>query len=1244
MKPHRRTPLTQPDTSQSDQGFSRRTALKGLAAIGLVAAGPGQVFLAAPAYAATTTATPVVPPLPETVSGVSSPKVPIVSGWRYTSRPPVSFWSAGTNTSSWSSIQVPGEPALQGQNVPSNAECAYRTTIAVPADYAGKTILLRFDGVYSYARVWVNGTLVRTHDGGFTTWYADITSSVTPGQQATLTVGVTDRPDSIAGQSAYSKHTIGGILRDVTLVALPASHLTRLHVDTTFDATYTNATLTVTAAAAGLAAGASGTVSLSLTDPAGRQVALSPSTITLTGATPQAVAAIPVTAPLKWDAEHPNLYTLRSTYQTQGQSQTVSQQVGFRQVKIVGNKLLVNGKPVTLLGVCHHSMTEALGRATTPALEEQALRLYKEANCNFVRTTHYPPTTALLDWADRIGLYVEVEAPVCFQGGTVDDPAYEGVYLAQYAEMLERDRSRACVIEWALGNESGVGGVNFYAERAYSRQTDPSRPTVFEDRRSDSGGPQADIYSGHYPSVGGPGNASQPIQYGEFAHVACYNRETLRVDPAVRDFWGKSIAKFATWLRTTDGIVGGAIWAAIDEVFNLPAGSVGYGEWGIIDLHRRRKPEFWLTQKAFSPVQIADGTLAGLTPGGAVPVNVTNWYDHSNLGELAIAWRIGSRSGTLGGVNIAARQSGTLTVPAGPWSAGDVLQLTFRRGTAVVDDYRLSLNTPATPAFTPVGGTTPTVQETANRIIVTGVDKPFTVVFDKVTARLVEATVSGTRVLTGGPDLIISRLSPGPWTGVSTTVTTSGGQAIVTLTGRFGTINTSIKVAVDGRGLLTTTYTIANPPGDPVTDVGLAYMMTGKTDTLTWQRDAQWTVYPADHIGRTAGTAVKWRASGTDGYRTQPTWPWSQDTHSYDLFGKNSAAHWTNDFRGTKINVRLAKATAGSTGPGAQVESGGTDAVRLAPVNPPVIDNASPQVVYNGTWTKKASAGGAVDGRFGTEAISNVTGATAQLTFTGSGVALYASPRDDLGIVKISIDGAVAASVDLYGTGKAPAQLVFRSAPLTYGQHTIRVECTGTKNAASSGTSALVNAFRVVNQIIDDADSRVLYTGNWTHDGANRSSTTSDLGRTESYSKEVGATATTAFWGAGVRVIAPKGPSEGIVEVSVDGGVPTRVDLYAASKQSQQNVFERTGLVEGEHTVTVRVTGQKNSSATDTFVCLDAFEVLIADPFTPYDPGVNLITSARLAYTDLDWGNPPDKAIRLSANYTATTRMRLVGG
>ncbi|MFF5788030.1 hypothetical protein ACFY8P_24085 [Streptomyces sp. NPDC012693] len=101
------------------------------------------------------------------------------------------------------------------------------------------------------------------------------------------------------------------------------------------------------------------------------------------------------------------------------------------------------------------------------------------------------------------------------------------------------------------------------------------------------------------------------------------------------------------------------------------------------------------------------------------------------------------------------------------------------------------------------------------------------------------------------------------------------------------------------------------------------------------------------------------------------------------------------------------------------------------------------------------------------------------------------------------------------------------------------------------------------------------------------------------------------------------------------------MDLYAGSKQYQQKVFEQTGLTDGEHTVTVAVTGDKNTSATDPFVTLDAFEALESDPYEPTS-GVDLIVSARINYPDLAWGNHTDSPITLEPGRSATARFRLL--
>ena len=86
----------------------------------------------------------------------------------------------------------------------------------------------------------------------------------------------------------------------------------------------------------------------------------------------------------------------------------------------------------------------------------------------------------------------------------------------------------------------------------------------------------------------------------------------------MRNYWGHFIKRFWENSYTSEGCLGGAIWAGFEEVFMLPDSPVGYGQWGIVDEWRRPKPEFWLTKKAYSPVRITESELPN--PGSGQPL------------------------------------------------------------------------------------------------------------------------------------------------------------------------------------------------------------------------------------------------------------------------------------------------------------------------------------------------------------------------------------------------------------------------------------------------------------------------------------------------------------------------------------------------------------------------------------------------------------------------------------------------
>ena len=132
---------------------------------------------------------------------------------------------------------------MQGYAIEHDKPFTYRKSFIVPTDFADKHTILRFDGVYSYARLFVNGTFVREHHGGFTRWETDVTPFIRVGKKNEVQLEVTDRIDDISYASRYAYNPIGGVLRDVTLFALPTTCLYNFYAETHLDATYKDAVL-----------------------------------------------------------------------------------------------------------------------------------------------------------------------------------------------------------------------------------------------------------------------------------------------------------------------------------------------------------------------------------------------------------------------------------------------------------------------------------------------------------------------------------------------------------------------------------------------------------------------------------------------------------------------------------------------------------------------------------------------------------------------------------------------------------------------------------------------------------------------------------------------------------------------------------------------------------------------------------------------------------------------------------------
>ena len=357
-----------------------------------------------------------------------------------------------------------------------------------------------------------------------------------------------------------------------------------------------------------------------------------------------------------WSAEEPRLYTLQiELSDADGQIIEISSQlIGFKSVKIVGQELLVNGKPVIFYGINRHDFNRYTGRALTRDDMREDLLELKRWNFNAVRTSHYPNDAAFLDLCDELGFYVIGEANIeshAFIASICDDPKYLTAFVDRVGRMIQRDIHHPAVVMWSLGNESGAG-VNHEAAAAYARSFDPSRPLHYEGGiRGNWMGSHSltDVICPMYPSITAikeyatSSKADRPLIMCEYSHAMGNSNGTLA------DYWEV--------IESTPGLQGGFIWEFWDHgpVQKMPDGTTrnayggDYGEVkhdgnfccdGMVFPDRTAKPAMHEFKAIASPAKI---TAAKASTGNFKIFNKNFFKD---LSGYEVHWSI-TRDGVI---------------------------------------------------------------------------------------------------------------------------------------------------------------------------------------------------------------------------------------------------------------------------------------------------------------------------------------------------------------------------------------------------------------------------------------------------------------------------------------------------------------------------------------------------------------------------------------------------------------------
>ena len=558
---------------------------------------------------------------------------------------------------SWGTIAVPGCWEAHGfckprYNYPDSLTGYYRTSFTLPEGWKDKQVVLRFDGVLRGYELWLNGKRVGTWESGFNTCQFDLTPYLTKkaykGEPQLLAMRVYSHFKGYEFDCNDDWAPMG-IFRDVTLFAVPNTHLSDLTVTTKM-----NGEVKVTAAIAN--ATKNTTAVYEILDAKGNVVS--------TGGR--------IEQPKLWTAETPYLYTLRVYVKEKKRVlQTFTQKIGIREVSIDGNVLKLNGRPIKLRGVNAHSTDPKTVKVISDDLTLKDLRMMKEASVNFIRLSHYPREPRFYELADSLGFYLIDEVPFGFGDKHLSNRSYQDILKTRALATVCRDKNHPSVILWSVGNENPLPQTCVEVGD-YVGQIDPSRPYCFPqvgsyfrsffEGKTPKGFPsKAPVYAPHYPTTDQLGGFYQhldrPVVFTEYCH-------TLGISFEDHDRQWEIIER-------TPGLAGGAVWEWADQGVSFTQRNDGgkwrtdgaerdqrvythkdggfemngnYGADGLLYADRTPLPNYYELQRnyarAFARLVFCDSISAKL--------EVVNRFDFLNLkGNVTFRWALTSNRDTV---------------------------------------------------------------------------------------------------------------------------------------------------------------------------------------------------------------------------------------------------------------------------------------------------------------------------------------------------------------------------------------------------------------------------------------------------------------------------------------------------------------------------------------------------------------------------------------------------------------------
>lgn len=496
---------------------------------------------------------------------------PPADGWRALAVPGNWTMQISEDLPHYTNVQMPfpGPPPRLPERNPTGV---YRRTVDVPADWDGRRLVLRLDGVETAHAVWLDGTFVGYGTDSRLPSEYDVTALLTPGRPAQLALAVV-RYAAASYVEDQDNWWMAGPHRGIVLEALPTTALSDVVVVPDWDPS-TGLGRADVAATVGFAGepqegwtvrvtlgGVDGGPGHPGADDLDAPVPTSLRPYEYRGHTAHVVWEDLDVQP--WSAERPELHEVRVELLDPSGAvvDVVTTRTGFRRTEVRGSDFLVNGQRVWVHGVNRHDIHPDRGSAVTREDLRDDLLQMRRHNITAIRTSHYPNDSAFYELCDELGFYVVCEADIeshAWNWSLCDDPDYRATWVDRGARMVSRLRNHPSIVQWSLGNESGYG-ANHDALAGWIRRVDPSRPLHYEDAIRTLGwleGHHAtDVVCPMYATIDAiaaygaqvaSGEADRPLVLCEYSHAMGNSNGSLA------DYWE------TIW--ATPGLQGGFVW------------------------------------------------------------------------------------------------------------------------------------------------------------------------------------------------------------------------------------------------------------------------------------------------------------------------------------------------------------------------------------------------------------------------------------------------------------------------------------------------------------------------------------------------------------------------------------------------------------------------------------------------------------------------------------------------------------